>query len=143
MKLSPLFQKLGLVITKTEATNRPEIKLLEEMAMKATKDPETYKAPPGYKVVTETHKHVEHRVPADLPIGEATKIATEVVDDMLFKGFGFHFLEAISIEKSHLRVVPDILSRRKIIPNTGKFTANYEKNLSSDQLERKKENEAK
>lgn len=111
MRESPLFAKLGLSITKTEANPRPEIKLLEEMAAKAKKDP-NYKVPQGYKIVKETYKFVDHRVPLHLPIKESKRVATEVIDQVVFKALGFHFLEPIAVEQPNLKVVPDIVSRR-------------------------------
>jgi len=48
MRESPQFNKLGLVITKTDATARKENAVLEQMAEKVKKD-RNYQIPAGYK----------------------------------------------------------------------------------------------
>jgi len=62
MRESPQFNNLGLVMTKTDATARKEVKILEQMAEKVKKD-KAYQIPAGYKQIEEIHKFVEYKVP--------------------------------------------------------------------------------
>jgi len=94
MRESPQFNKLGLVITKTDATARKENAVLEQMAEKVKKD-KNYQIPAGYKQVEESHKFVEYKVPAQIMMRKGKRIAIEILDDLVGNLFGVHFLEPI------------------------------------------------
>ena len=112
MRESPQFNKLGLVMTKTDATARKEVGILEQMADKVKSD-KNYKIPDGYKQIEETHKFIEYTVPKSIPMRKSKRISAEILDDLISSLFGIHFLEPIQSEKVILKVVPDIISRRK------------------------------
>jgi len=40
---------------------------------------------------------VQYLIPPTLPVSESTRICTELLDEILYKGFGVHFLEPITI----------------------------------------------
>lgn len=52
-----------MVVTKTDATARKDVKVLELMAEKVLAKP-SYQVPEGYKRVEEVHKFVEYKVPS-------------------------------------------------------------------------------
>jgi hypothetical protein len=63
--------------------------------------------------VSEKQKVVEYLVNPTLPIPSHKKICIELMDEMLFNAFGFHFLEPIEIERSVVKVIPKLHSVRK------------------------------
>ena len=63
---------------------------------------------------------MDYRVPESILIPESKRVVTEVLDGILAKAFGFHFLEPVAVETKIRKVVPDIKSRRTLIPNTGR-----------------------
>lgn len=60
-------------------------------------------------------------MPAYLPLPLPQRICTEILDDVLARALGIHFLEPIAIKQSAKKVVPEMRSIRNVNPNTGKF----------------------
>ena len=48
-----------------------------------------------------------------IPMADHKKICIELIDEILANTFGIHFLEPISNEKTIIKVIPQIVSRRK------------------------------
>ena len=49
-----------------------------------------------------------------VPIEESKIIVVELLDELFFKALGVHFLEPIVVETNIKKIVPKILSRRKV-----------------------------
>jgi hypothetical protein len=52
-------------------------------------------------------------VSASIPLADHKKFCIELMDEILADIFGIHFLEPISTEKTIIKVIPQIVSRRK------------------------------
>lgn len=50
---------------------------------------------------------------ASIPMADHKKICIELMDEILADTLGIHFLEPISSEKTIIKVIPQIVSRRK------------------------------
>ena len=57
---------------------------------------------------------MQYLVPSGLPIPESTKAVVEILDELLFKGLGVHFLEPIAVQTTVRKVIPKLISHRKV-----------------------------
>ena len=64
-------------------------------------------------------------MPDVIPFPEEKKIVIEVLDQILADRLGFHFLEPITVEQNFKKVIPQLISRRKVsVPPVIVQTAN-------------------
>lgn len=60
----------------------------------------------NHKRVEDKQRFVEHLVPDCIPMREHKKICIELMDEVIFKICGSHFLEPITTERTVVKVVP-------------------------------------
>ena len=107
-----MYQKLGLSINKGETTNRQDVEVLKAMQQKYQAD-EDYRNQ-NFKIKEDQITSVEYLVPASIPIPESTRAVVEILDEILFKGLGLHFLEPITVQSTVKKVIPKLISHRKV-----------------------------
>lgn len=110
-----------------DATSIGDATLLNALNKKIKEDP-NYPIPEDYKKVKEREIIYEHKLPDYIPIPENKRFCMELLDDLIFKNFQFHFLEPIISYKETLKVKPVI---RKQFANDaeGKSTPRYLQSL--------------
>ena len=57
---------------------------------------------------------VEYLVPQGIPISESKRVVVELLDEIFFKGLGVHFLEPVTVQNTIRKVIPSLVSRRKV-----------------------------
>jgi hypothetical protein len=57
---------------------------------------------------------VEYIVPPSVPISESKRVVVELLDEIFFKGLGVHFLEPVTVSNTIRKVIPQLISRRKV-----------------------------
>ena len=57
---------------------------------------------------------VEYIVHPNVAIDESQKVVIELLDEIFFSSLGVHFLEPIVVETTIKKIVPKMLSRRKV-----------------------------
>jgi hypothetical protein len=62
--------------------------------------------PLNHKKLEDRIKSVEYAVPTYLQMPDHKKVAIEMMDEILNKALGIHFLEPIAMEKTIIKVVP-------------------------------------
>lgn len=68
--------------------------------------------PLNHKVAKEKASLIDHLVPVSIPIPTHKKICIELMDEIIFKVCGSHFLEPIQTERTVVKVMPKIQSIR-------------------------------
>ena len=106
MSQQPKFKELNLVMLKNETTNRRDVDVMLKLEQLGVDEILNHKR------IEDKHKVVEHLVPDSIPMRPHKKICIELMDEIVFKAIGSHFLEPITIEKTVSKVVPQMHSRR-------------------------------
>lgn len=57
---------------------------------------------------------MEYIVPQSVPISESTRVVVELLDEIFYKGLGIHFLEPVTVSNTFRKVIPQLVSRRKV-----------------------------
>jgi len=89
---------------------KDQARLLEELKKRAQSDP-NFKTPEGFKTITETSIIQSHIIPDGLrpSLKESQIISAEIMDEILYKAVGVHFLEPIVTFEKTYRVVPRLM----------------------------------
>ena len=95
-----------------DATSIGDTTLLKALNKKIKQDP-NYPIPEDYKKVKEKELNYEYKLPDYVPIDENKKISMELLDELIFEKFDFHFLEPIISYKETLKVKPVITKKFK------------------------------
>ena len=80
-----------------------------ELLTKKCQDDPMYQLPEGYKKVLERRVVDVHQVSEAIPMKESQVVAIEVLDSLIFKAFGTHFLEPSQAVKMIVQVRPTVL----------------------------------
>lgn len=113
MSSTPKWTELGLHMSKVETTTRKEVELMRRLEEKHLKDGEA--VPLNHKRIEEKQEFVEYGVPDVIPIPAHKKLCIELMDEIVYKALGVHFLEPIQKERTVVKVVPKIQSVRKAV----------------------------
>lgn len=110
-----------------DATTVGDATLLNALNKKIKEDP-NYPLPEDYKKVKEKEMIYDYKLPDYIPISENKKFAMELLDDLIFDKFQFHFLEPIISYKETVKVKP-IIRRQFKNENEGRNTPRYLQSL--------------
>ena len=102
--------------------------MLAELNRKISNDP-NFKLPEGYTKIVDKEVLSNYKIPDFIPMKQSQRIVIEVLDQLLFDKFGFHFIEPMTTIKDTVSVKPMVSylakdplhaleTNNKIIPKT-------------------------
>jgi hypothetical protein len=110
-----------------DATSIGDATLLNALNKKIKEDP-NYPIPEDYKKVKEKEMIYEYKLPDYIPIPNNKRLSMEILDDLIFEKFQFHFLEPIVSYKETLKVKP-VIRKQIASEGDGRATPRYLQSL--------------
>ena len=104
-----------------DSTAMADPELIKILNKKIQEDP-NYPLPEGFKKAKEKQLHHNYEVPSFIPMSEAQRLSLEMLDDLIFSKFQFHFLEPIVKTDEIIKVKPII---RREFPSAKKAVPRY------------------
>ena len=109
-----------------DATGIGDTTLLKALNKKIKEDP-NYPIPEDYKKVKEKEIQYHYKIPDYIPIDDTKKFCMELLDNLIFEKYDFHYLEPIIEYKETIKVKPII--RKKFDQENDRATPRYLQSL--------------
>lgn len=104
-----------------DSTTLADPDLMKILNKKIKENPD-YPVPEGFKKVKEFYLEYDYKVPEFIPMTEAQRDSLEILDDLIFSKFQFHFLEPVVKKKETTKIKPII---RREFPTAKKAVPRY------------------
>jgi len=96
-----------LLYDNSDATVLADKELIKELTDYVSNNP-FYPLPNGYKKIEQKHQKNRYIIPNYINIAENTRIAIEILDDILYNALNIHILEPITTYEYKTKVIPVI-----------------------------------